>query len=488
MPRISYTTEQKQKFLENIVVQYNNTILSKKQIDAFCKKRKLPVPYFIYHDEDRKISHGKYSVAMVAAVSKLPTNKPFPKFQAPKKAETPEPVPAIAGAVITQMPASIQADVSCTVPEKDPTYVPFGNYDDVETIIRTKVFFPVYITGMSGNGKTMSIIQACAKLKREILRINVTEETDELDLIGGTELVNGSTVNREGAVLLAMRRGAVLLIDEGDLNNTKILCLMPILEGKPYFNKKTGEVIHPAEGFNIFITGNTKGKGSEDGRFVGTKVMNEAFLERFAITMEQEYPDSKVEKKIVVKNMELYGFKDDDFATKLCTFAEISRKTFAEGAIDEIITTRRLTHIVKAFAIFQDRAKAIKLALNRFDAETKNAFMDLYSKIDASVNPVDGTATPAANVKNAESIAMAAPECSSQFSAIASSLGMVHNTTVSITPNTASGTMNLFAYGRMKIVSSVNIDPKYARLALTELEQHMVTLKNDSENDSKVPF
>jgi hypothetical protein len=285
-----------------------------------------------------------------------------------------------------------------------------------------------------------------------------------------------------------MRRGAVLLIDEGDLNNTKILCLMPILEGKPYFNKKTGEVIHPAEGFNIFITGNTKGKGSEDGRFVGTKVMNEAFLERFAITMEQEYPDSKVEKKIVVKNMELYGFKDDDFATKLCTFAEISRKTFAEGAIDEIITTRRLTHIVKAFAIFQDRAKAIKLALNRFDAETKNAFMDLYSKIDASVNPVDGTATPAANVKNAESIAMAAPECSSQFSAIASSLGMVHNTTVSITPNTASGTMNLFAYGRMKIVSSVNIDPKYARLALTELEQHMVTLKNDSENDSKVPF
>jgi len=186
--------------------------------------------------------------------------------------------------------------------------------------------------------------------------------------------------------------------------------------------------------------------------------------------------------------MELYGFKDDDFATKLCTFAEISRKTFAEGAIDEIITTRRLTHIVKAFAIFQDRAKAIKLALNRFDAETKNAFMDLYSKIDASVNPVDGTATPAANVKNAESIAMAAPECSSQFIAIASSLGMVHNTTVSITPNTASGTMNLFAYGRMKVVSSVNIDPMYARLALTELEQHMVTLKNDAENDSKAPF
>lgn len=490
MPRISYTVEQKQKFLENIVLQYNTSVLSKKQIDAFCKKRKLPVPYFIYHDEDRKVSHGKYSVAQISAVGKIPTNKPFPKFQAPKKDETPTSatVSSIRGEVIAQMPASIQADVSCTVPEKDPTYVPFGNYSDVETIIRTKVFFPVYITGMSGNGKTMSIVQACAKLKREILRINVTEETDELDLIGGTELVNGSTVNREGAVLLAMRRGAILLIDEGDLNNTKILCLMPILEGKPYFNKKTGEVIHPAEGFNIFITGNTKGKGSEDGRFVGTKVMNEAFLERFAITMEQEYPDAKVEKKIVVKNMEQYGYMDEDFATKLCTFAEISRKTFAEGAIDEIITTRRLTHIVKAFAIFKDRSKAIKLALNRFDAETKNAFIDLYGKIDASVNPVDGTATPEANVKNTDSIVAAAPPSDDQFSAIAVSLGMTHQTTVAITKNSASGTLNVYAYGRMKIVSQQGIDPRNSRVAMTELEKHVITIRGDSMNESKAPF
>ena len=275
-----------------------------------------------------------------------------------------------------------------TIPDIDPTYVPFGNYSDIEKIISSKVFFPVYVTGLSGNGKTMSIIQACARLKREILRINVTEETDELDLLGGTELVNGSTINREGAVLIAMRRGAVLLIDEGDLNNTKILCLMPILEGKPYYNKKTGEVIRPAPGFNIFITGNTKGKGSEDGRFIGTKIMNEAFLERFSITMEQEYPSTKVEKSIILKNMELNNCVDEDFATKLCTWSEIIRKTYFEEAIDELITTRRLVHIVKTFAIFKNREKAITLAINRFDTETKNAFFDLYTKCDATITPV----------------------------------------------------------------------------------------------------
>jgi hypothetical protein len=283
----------------------------------------------------------------------------------------------------------MQADITCTVPDRDPTYVPFGNYVDIEKIIASKIFFPVYVTGLSGNGKTMSISQACAKLKRQLLRINVTEETDELDLLGGTELVNGNTVFREGAVILAMRTGSVLLIDEGDLNSTKILCLMPILEGKPYLNKKTGEMVHPAEGFNIFITGNTKGKGSEDGRFIGTKVMNEAFLERFSITMEQEYPNASIEKKIVLKNMEQLNCVDEGFATHLCTWAEIIRKAFDEGSINDLISTRRLVHIIKTYSIFGDRMKAIELCLNRFDRETKNSFMDFYKAIDASVNPSD---------------------------------------------------------------------------------------------------
>ncbi|CAB4124346.1 PD_CobS, cobaltochelatase, CobS subunit [uncultured Caudovirales phage] len=376
----SYATEDMQSsFLTAVQSFYGKDILTVAEIKAYLKTEDLPFPHFILRDEGRKVSYGKYSVSMAGGVRPLKPLTPMAPFL--KKVES---IP-MSEKTIPSKVMSMQADVSCTVPDRDPTYVPFGNYSDIEKIISSKIFFPVYVTGLSGNGKTMSIMQACAKLKRELLRINVTEETDELDLIGGTELVDGSTVNREGAVLLAMRRGSVLLIDEGDLNNTKILCLMPILEGKPYFNKKTGEVISPAEGFNIFITGNTKGKGSEDGRFVGTKVMNEAFLERFSITMEQEYPSPAVEKKIVLKNMELVNCVDDDFATKLTTWSEIIRKSFFEGATDELITTRRLVHIVKTFAIFKDRIKSVNLALNRFDTETKNSFLDLYTKVDTPV-------------------------------------------------------------------------------------------------------
>lgn len=382
MRKSNFTPEMQEEFLTKIENHFGRSVISNSEIRNFAEKHKYPVPNFIFRDETRKMSRGQYSVAMAVV----------PMRKAVTAAVKQEVAPVLQVQQQVFVPKNMTADISCTVPDRDPTYVPFGNYADVEKIIKSKIFFPVYITGMSGNGKTMSINQACAKLNRELIRINVTEETDELDLIGGTELVDGSTVNREGAVLLAMRKGAVLLIDEGDLNNTKILCLMPILEGKPYFNKKTGEVIHPAEGFNIFITGNTKGKGSEDGRFVGTKVMNEAFLERFSITMEQEYPSAAVEKKIVLKNMEQNNCVDDDFATKLTTWAEIIRKSFAEGAIDEIISTRRLVHIVKTFSIFGDRLKAVTLALNRFDTETKNSFIDLYTKIDVKVTPADTSA------------------------------------------------------------------------------------------------
>jgi hypothetical protein len=396
MPKLSYNAEQQNQFLTEISSHYGTEILDNNQIRSYVEKTGVAFPYFIYRDANRKVARGKYSVAMsvVAAFKPLP---PFPAKKYTKAAETPAHVVVEQPrTVISGGPTSMQADISCTVPDRDPTYVPFGNYTDIEKIISSKIFFPVYVTGLSGNGKTMSIVQACAKLKRQILRINVTEETDELDLLGGTELVNGNTVYREGAVILAMRTGSVLLIDEGDLNNTKILCLMPILEGKAYLNKKTGEVVHPAEGFNIFITGNTKGKGSDDGRFVGTKVMNEAFLERFSITMEQEYPSAAIEKKIVMKNMEQLGCADDGFATHLCTWAEIIRKAFDDGSINELISTRRLVHIVKTFSIFNDRKKAIELCLNRFDRDTKHSFLDFYQAIDASINPEvpDATLTP----------------------------------------------------------------------------------------------
>ena len=380
MPKVSYSVDQQNDFLEKISKFYEKDVLTSNEIREFSEEKSLPFPHFIFRDKNRKLARNCYSVAMATAnVSKLSNLSMAPLPQMQKK-------PISQHKENYTLP-SMQADVSCTVPEKDPTYIPFGNYDDIETIIKSKVFFPVYLTGNSGNGKTMSIIQACAKLKRELLRINVTEETDELDLIGGTELVDGNTVNREGAVILAMRRGSVLLIDEGDLNNGKIMCLMPILEGKPYFNKKTGEVIQPTLGFNIFITGNTKGKGSEDGRFIGTKVMNEAFLERFAVTMEQEYPSASIEKKILIKNMELLGNVDEDFAGKLATWSEIIRKTFDDGGVDDLITTRRLVHIVKSYSIFKDRVKSITLALNRFDSEIKTGFLDTYMKLDESVNP-----------------------------------------------------------------------------------------------------
>jgi hypothetical protein len=250
-------------------------------------------------------------------------------------------------------------------------------------IIKSQIFYPIYITGLSGNGKTMMIEQVCAALKRELIRVNITKRTDETDLIGSYELIDGNTVRREGPVITAMRRGAVLLLDECDLGTEDILCLQPILEGKPYFDKKTGEVVHPAAGFNVIATANTKGKGSDDGRFVGTNLLNEAFLERFAVTVEQEYPPVNTERKILEKNFAELGLNDNVFIERLITWADAVRKSYSDGAIDEVISTRRLVHITKAFSIFGNRLKAIEMCLNRFDTDTKTALLDFYTKIDA---------------------------------------------------------------------------------------------------------
>ena len=271
------------------------------------------------------------------------------------------------------------------VPDKDPNYVPFGNYSDVKKIIQSKMFYPTFITGLSGNGKTFSVEQACAQLGRELIRVNITIETDEDDLIGGFRLVNGATVWHDGPVIQALNRGAILLLDEVDLASNKILCLQSILEGKGVFLKKVGRFVKPANGFNIFATANTKGKGSDDGRFIGTNVLNEAFLERFALTFEQQYPTPKTEQNILEKVAINYGVLDKDFCENLANWADIIRKTFNDGGIDEVISTRRLVHIIRAFAIWQDRMKAIKVCVNRFDDETKQSFLELYDKIDADV-------------------------------------------------------------------------------------------------------
>ena len=267
------------------------------------------------------------------------------------------------------------------VPDKDGNFVPFGNFNDVKKVIKSNIFYPLFITGLSGNGKTLGIEQACAQLNRELIRVNITVETDEDDLIGGFRLVDGNTVWHNGPVIEALQRGAVLLLDELDLASNKILCLQSILEGKGVFLKKIGLKVEPAAGFTVVATANTKGKGSDDGRFVGTNVLNEAFLERFPITFEQEYPTPQTEAKILSFHCE-----DKDYVKNLCDWADIIRRTFKDGGIDEVISTRRLVHIAQAYAIFNDKAKAISTCINRFDDETKQAFQELYDKVDAKVD------------------------------------------------------------------------------------------------------
>ena len=364
------------EFLEKIHAHFDKESISLKELNTFCSDPKNGVenfPYFILRE--RKVARNTFNIAPKHVGSVTPT--------APQQ----QSVSAVAMAPVAQVVnlASRRAQnvTESFVPEKNGTYVPFGFYSDLKNIISSRIFYPIYITGLSGNGKTMMIEQVCAALKRELVRVNITKRTDESDLIGSYELIDGSTVRREGPVLTAMRRGAVLLLDECDLGTEDILCLQPILEGKPYFDKKTGEVVHPAAGFTVLATANTKGKGSDDGRFIGTNILNEAFLERFAVTVEQDYPPANTERKILEKNFAELGISDDVFIERLITWAEIIRKSYADGAVDEIISTRRLVHISKAFSIFNNRLKSIEMCLNRFDTDTKTAFLDLYTKVDA---------------------------------------------------------------------------------------------------------
>lgn len=356
--------------------------ITRPQILEVCDKYGLDRPNWILNDVSRRVGRGIYSLPENgAAVTPAKQSKVSSPASAPKAA------PVLA-AMVAPSVLSHNAELSL-VPEKATGYVPFGNFPDVRSIIKSRKFYPTYITGLSGNGKTMMVEQVCAAEKRECVRVNITIETDEDDLIGGFRLVNGETVWQDGPVITAMSRGAVLLLDEVDLGSNKLMCLQPVLEGKSVYLKKTNRVVTPASGFNVIATANTKGKGSDDGRFIGTNVMNEAFLERFSITMEQEYPAAKVETKILNNVLGASGINNSEFVDKLVTWADVIRKSFYEGALSEIISTRRLVHICEAFVIFnQNKMKAIELCLNRFDIDTKNAFLELYKKVDENVEPV----------------------------------------------------------------------------------------------------
>ena len=356
--------KQKQ-YVDTCSSMFGNSEITKSQIKQVNKKLKMKSsPAWLIKDPAFKLARGVYKLPLQGQSISVPEVKAVEEVKTAKVSMT-----------------SNKAEN--VVPTKDSTFVPWGHYKDIKSVIKAGMFYPTFITGLSGNGKTLNVLQSCAELNRECIRVNVTIETDEDDLLGGFRLVNGETAWHDGPVVDAMKRGAVLLLDEIDLASNKIMCLQPILEGKGVFLKKINEYVEPAKGFNIVATANTKGKGSEDGRFIGTNVLNEAFLERFPITFEQSYPSMKIETNIVLKVFQDLKINDKKFAENLVKWADVIRKTFYDGGIDEIISTRRIVHIANAYAIFKNKMKAIQVCTNRFDEDTKNSFLDLYTKVDA---------------------------------------------------------------------------------------------------------
>jgi len=359
----------KQKSVVEILYNtYKSDTVTRSQINDLVKSKKIPNPSWLKSDK-YKVDRGVY---------KLPL----------KDDDTAviESTPKVESTNDTKAAYIVSSLTDNVVPAKDNDFVKFGNYTDIQSIVKSKKFYPVFITGLSGNGKTLAVTQACAEAKREMIRVNITIETDEDDLLGGYRLRDGQTIWQNGPVIEAMERGAILLLDEIDLASNKIMCLQPILEGSGVYVKKINKFVKPKLGFNVIATANTKGQGSDDGKFIGTNVLNEAFLERFPVTFEQEYPSAKIEEKIVSTKLKSAGKSDDKFAHNLVTWADVIRKTYKDGGVDEIISTRRLVHIAEAYGIFKNKMKAISVCTNRFNDDTKNSFVDLYTKVDSGAS------------------------------------------------------------------------------------------------------
>jgi hypothetical protein len=377
------------KFVDAASAKFGaGAVLSRDQIQELCSEKDIPFPYWFVSRTQYRADRGKYQLP-------TDTNAPASIEVVQEQEQQPEPAEAMdlmkpehqTATYMRQKELIEESDVA--VPAKYEHYVPFGFFNDMKKIVKSKLFYPVFVSGHSGNGKTLMIEQVCAELQRECIRINISVETDESDLLGGPTLVDGNVVVKDGPVIVAMKRGAILLIDEIDRGSNKLMAIQGIMEGKPYFNKKNGEVVVPAEGFNIIATANTKGQGSDEGKYLA-QIIDSAFLERFAITVEQEYPSAATEKKILEPLI-----NDKDFVEKLILWADAIRKTYADGAIDEIISTRRLVHIAKTYAIFNDKLKSIDLCVSRFDTDTKLAFIDLYTKIDETTNQDVANTAPA---------------------------------------------------------------------------------------------
>ncbi len=393
-----------QNSITKLISEFGSEKVSGTNLVKYCRKHGMPVPS--KYLADRKIGPGLYNVSLNL------NSKTALKAPSLKKA-TPEITAPMQVISMVERKKSVINTGPTYIPQPHDGFVKFGNYDQVDAVIASKKFYPIYISGMSGNGKTLMIQQICAKQKRELIQININPQTDEDDLIGGLRLVNGDTLFDDGPVLTAMRRGAILLLDETDRGSNKLMCIQSILEGRPFFVKKTGETIHPVSGFNIVATANTKGRGSNDGRYSAATIIDDAWLERFPVTFMQEYPEEKIERKILENCFSnLTGNKNTEFVDNLILWSTAIRTSFTEGAINDLITTRRLVHIANAYSIFKDRMVAINMCVNRFDDETRSAMVDLYSKVDAAVITASViTATQAdltANIANADAFASTA--------------------------------------------------------------------------------
>ena len=379
---LTLNTKQKE-FVDAAKKMYNKSTLSNNELKKVAKSLKVGFPQWLNRNPELRVGRGKYKLPLdglpVVETSTQKTTSNNSEVLSDTKSET-KAVENTTTKEAAYVISSLSGDIT---PKKDPGFVSFGNHPDVRNIVKSKQFYPIFITGLSGNGKTFSVVQACAESKREMIRVNITIETDEDDLLGGYRLKDGQTVWQNGPVIEAMERGAILLLDEIDLASNKIMCLQPILEGNGVYVKKINKFVKPAQGFNVVATANTKGQGSEDGKFIGTNILNEAFLERFPVTFEQKYPAVKTEQKILNNTLAAAGKKDEKYVEKLSTWADVIRKTYFDGGVDEIISTRRLVHIVQAYSIFGNKMKAIELCTNRFDDDTKASFVDLYTKVDA---------------------------------------------------------------------------------------------------------
>jgi len=379
---LTLNTKQKE-FVDAAKKMYNKSTLSNNELKKVAKSLKVGFPQWLNRNPELRVGRGEYKLPLdglpVVETSTQKTTSNNSEVLSDTKSET-KAVENTTTKEAAYVISSLSGDIT---PKKDPGFVSFGNHPDVRNIVKSKQFYPIFITGLSGNGKTFSVVQACAESKREMIRVNITIETDEDDLLGGYRLKDGQTVWQNGPVIEAMERGAILLLDEIDLASNKIMCLQPILEGNGVYVKKINKFVKPANGFNVVATANTKGQGSDDGKFIGTNILNEAFLERFPVTFEQKYPAVKTEQKILNNTLAAAGKKDEKYVEKLSTWADVIRKTYFDGGVDEIISTRRLVHIVQAYSIFGNKMKAIELCTNRFDDDTKSSFVDLYTKVDA---------------------------------------------------------------------------------------------------------